>query len=373
MPLATGAMPKELAGYMAMFRSLFPRSETFKNACAYVVGLLSNLPRKNGETMAAAIGSVANKQAVHRFLATSPWLAEELDRLRVAHAVSVAATGTDGMLIVDEVSQLKQGSSSVGVKRQYLGCVGKTANGQVMVSVHYCDPRFDWPVTGRLYLPEEWTQDAARRVAVGVPEDVAFQTKGQIALELVRKALGWGVPADWVVMDAGYGELGVLRGLERMEMAFCVGVRKNFTVRIPEEIDALAASSEAAPTHRVEDIAAALPEAAWTAVTYRHGTDGPLTKRFAAVHVVAATKDETGPMVYASATTLARARSALRRGSSSTGMNDPCRSFGIRRCAVPAVVSQSRGRPPLRLFVRVSARSYRPAPIFCSTSTSMIA
>lgn len=298
MPLATGAMPKELAGYMAMFRSLFPRSETFENACAYVVGLLSNLPRKNGETMAAAIGSVANKQAVHLFLATSPWLAEELDRLRVAHAVSVAATGTDGMLIVDEVSQLKQGSSSVGVKRQYLGCVGKTANGQVVVSVHYCDPRFDWPVTGRLYLPEEWAQDAARRVAVGVPEDVAFQTKGQIALELVRKALGWGVPADWVVMDAGYGDLGVLRGLERMEMAFCVGVRKNFTVRIPEEIDALAASSEAAPTHRVEDIAAALPEAAWTAVTYRHGTDGPLTKRFAAVHVVAATKDETGPMVW---------------------------------------------------------------------------
>jgi len=99
-------------------------------------------------------------------------------------------------------------------------------------------------------------------------------------------------------MDAGYGDLGVLRGLERMEVAFCVGVRKNFTVRIPEEIDALAASSEAAPTHRVLDIAAALPEAAWTTVIYRHETDGPLTKRFAAVHVVAATKEETGSMVW---------------------------------------------------------------------------
>jgi SRSO17 transposase len=157
-------MPKELAGYMAMFRSLFPRSETFKNACAYVVGLLSNLPRKNGETMAAAIGSVANKQAVHRFLTTSPWLAEELDRLRVAHAVSVAATGTDGMLIVDEVSQLKQGSSSVGVKRQYLGCVGKTANGQVVVSVHYCDPRFDWPVTGRVFVKRKVGHSVHRKL-----------------------------------------------------------------------------------------------------------------------------------------------------------------------------------------------------------------
>ena len=283
-----------LAGYLERFRSVFPRRETFENMGSYVVGLLSALPRKNGETMAAGIESVSNKMAIHRLMATSPWSAEELDRLRVEHAMSVAATGSDGMLIVDEVSQLKQGTSSVGVKRQYLGCVGKTANGQVAVSVHYCDTRFDWPVTGRLYLPKEWATDEVRRAKAGVPEDVVFQTKGQIALDLVRKALGWGTPADWVLMDAGYGDLDVLRGLERMSIAFCVGVRKHFTVRIPEEVD----EDPGCPTVRVDDLVAALPDSAWTAVTYRQGTEGPLTKRFAAVQVFAATQDETGPKVW---------------------------------------------------------------------------
>jgi len=145
-------------------------------------------------------------------------------------------------------------------------------------------------------LPNEWATDEDRRTKVGIPEGVAFQTKGQIALDLVRKALGWGVPADWVIMDAGYGDLGVLRGLERMPIAFCVGVRKDFTVRIPEEVDE--DSGCLPPTVRVDALVAALPESAWTEVTYRQGTDGPLTKRFAAVHVLAATKDETGPKVW---------------------------------------------------------------------------
>ena len=121
-PLATWEIPKELAEYMGQFYSVFPRLETFENACRYIVGLLSDLPRKNGEKMVEAIEGIANTEAVHRLMALSPWSAEELDRLRVAHALRHAIDrGTEPALILDEVSQLKQGKRSVGVKRQYLG------------------------------------------------------------------------------------------------------------------------------------------------------------------------------------------------------------------------------------------------------------
>ena len=96
MPLATWEMPKELAEYMGQFYSVFPRLETFENACRYIGGLLSDLPRKNGEKMVEAIEGIANTEAVHRLMALSPWSAEELDRLRVAHALRHAIDrGTD--------------------------------------------------------------------------------------------------------------------------------------------------------------------------------------------------------------------------------------------------------------------------------------
>ncbi len=314
MPLATREIPWELAQYMAQFRKVFGRVEVFENACRYVVGLLSDLPRKNGEKMVEAIEGIANTEAVHRLMALSRWSAEELDRLRVAHALGHATdSGTEAALIVDEVSQLKQGKRSVGVKRQYLGSEGKTANGQVTVTAHYCDGRFDWPVTGRLYLPREWTEDAQRRAMVGVPEEVAFATKPEIAVAVVRRSLDWGVRVHWVIMDAGYDDLDVLIELDRLGLAFCIGVKRDFMVRVPEEIEQWipppAPARRGRPrkhmdpdslpgVHRVDEILAALPESLWRAVTYRQGTAGPLTKEFAALRVQCATTKRVGPDVW---------------------------------------------------------------------------
>ena len=177
-PLATCEMPDALAEYMAQFHDVFGRRETFENACSYVIGLLSELPRKNGEKMVEAIEGIANIEAVHRLMALSLWSAEELDRLRVCHALRHGARPPEeSALILDEVSQLKQGKASVGVKRQYLGSEGKTANGQVAVTAHYWDGDSDWPVTSRLYLPEDWAEDKERRAKAGVPEEIAFATK----------------------------------------------------------------------------------------------------------------------------------------------------------------------------------------------------
>lgn len=312
-PLATRAMPNELAKYLAQFYGVFGRLETFENACSYVLGLLSDLPRKNGEKMTEAIEGIANTEAVHRLMALSRWSAEELDMRRVVHAVRHAtSTEAEAALILDEVAQLKQGKASVGVKRQYLGSEGKTANGQVTVTAHYCDGRFDWPVTGRLYLPKDWAEDKQRRTNASVPEEIPFATKSEIALDLVRRALAWGVPVRWVLMDAGYDDLDVLVELERLELAFCIGVKRDFMVRVPEEVEQWVAPPPATRGRprkhvdprslpavlRVDEVLAALPESIWRAVTYRQGTAGPLTKEFAALRVQCATTKRMGPDVW---------------------------------------------------------------------------
>jgi SRSO17 transposase len=186
-PVATGELPRELERYMLQFYGVFRRRETWERTCQYLVGLLSDLPRKNGQTLAASISDVPNAQSIHQFLAVSPWSARELDRRRVQHALEVACSGRECTVVLDEVSVLKQGRHSVGVKRQYLGCVGKTANGQVAVTLHYCDDRYDWPITGQLYLPREWAEDRVRRQRARVPEDVPFATKAQIAMALLAE------------------------------------------------------------------------------------------------------------------------------------------------------------------------------------------
>lgn len=313
-PVASGELPDELHRYLLQFYGVFGRRETFERAGQYTVGLLSALPRKNGETMAASIASVPNKQSIYQFLAVSPWRPEELDRLRVRHALDVASSGRECTIVIDEVSQLKQGRHSVGVKRQYLGCAGKTANGQVAVTLHYCDDRYDWPITGQLYLPKDWAQDEARRQAAHVPADVRFATKGQIALALLDRARSWGVPVHAVAMDAGYADLDTLATLDEQGLAFYTGVKSDFGVRVPDEVAAWMPAAPPPrrrgrprihpdprllpPVYRADAIRAAIPEDLWRSVTYREGTAGLLTKQFAAIEVQCATAERTGPTAW---------------------------------------------------------------------------
>jgi SRSO17 transposase len=177
--------------------------------------------------------------------------------------------------------------------------LGKTANGQVVVTIRYVDPYYAWDVNGQPYLPEEWCQDVERRRRAGIPDDMTFQTKPAIALGLIDEAGEAGVPFNVVVSDSSYGDNPTfLDGLESRNLSCVVAVACNFGVRLPEEVEAAAKQPqtvEPAPLHRADEVLAAQSEEAWQTVTWRMGTDGPLTKQFVALWVYRAVRETTGP------------------------------------------------------------------------------
>ena len=300
-PKAAPAPLPALAAYLEPFAGLFHRSESRASLERYVTGLLTDLPRKNCDAIAAAVAGTSTERLQH-LLTDADWDAEALDRQRVAHLTAHSSAG--GVLVLDDTGLPKQGKQSVGVARQYSGTLGRTANCQVVVSAEYlAEPTrsrpLHWPVSAQLYLHQSWTDDPARCTRAHVPAAVGFQTKPQIALALIDRARDWGVPFTTVVADAGYGENpSFLRGLDERGLAYVVGVPSSFGVRKPDEVTTAAATPpppsqgrgrprlpRPAPLSTVAALAAALPEDAWQTVSWREGTKGPLRKRCVAVRV----------------------------------------------------------------------------------------
>ena len=163
----------------------------------------------------------------------------------------------------------------MGVARPYAGTLGKGGNCQVTVNCHSAERTIAWPVATRLYLPESWADDADRRTKAQVPEAIAFQTKPQIALDLLDRARAWGVRWGCVVADADYGDNPHFRaGLEPRRLRSVVAVRADFAVRL---------SGCGQPTHRADVLVATPPARSWRSVTWREGSDGWMGGRFVAL------------------------------------------------------------------------------------------
>lgn len=299
----------EVAAFLEPFAPLFRRSESRTSLERYVTGLLTDLPRKNCDTIAAAVAGTSTERLQH-LLTDADWDPSALDRARVERLTALSPL--DGILAVDDVGLPKQGTRSVGVQRQYCGALGKIGNCQVVVTAEYVTDEpassspLHWPVSGQLYLPERWADDPDRRTQAHVPKDLTFQTKPQLALALIDRSREWHVPFRYVVTDAGYGSNPTfLDGLEERNLQYVCAVERSFGVRLPDEVHAAAAAPakpkgkgrprlpRPAPLYPVGALVAAQPDRAWQTVTWREGTKGPLRKQFLAIRVHRATGNPT--------------------------------------------------------------------------------
>lgn len=298
-----GSMPlAELEAFLEPFGGLVRRSESREAMERYATGLLSDLSRKTASDMGRAIPGT-NGQRLQEFLTNTPWSSEAMDELRIRYMGEYAAVG-DGVVVIDDTGLPKKGRQSVGVGRQYSGTLGRVDNCQVVVTAHYVDRVFDWPINARLYLPRAWAEDRERRKRARVPEGVEFQTKGEIGLALLDQARCAGLEPRAVVADAGYGDQPPFTGgLEARGLAYLVAVGSAQRFRSAEAVaeDSGDVSprpyrgkgrprkaitlEDRIPTQTAEGLLDGLPDEAWRAVAWRRGTRGPLVKLAARIRV----------------------------------------------------------------------------------------
>jgi len=204
--------PDALGELHARIVRRFLRPEVKERARRYLSGLLGRLERKNGWQMAEEMGEVG-PQGAQRLLNAARWDADAVREDLREYVIEHLGEEESGVLIVDETGFLKKGEKSVGVARQYTGTAGRIENAQVGVFVAYASEKGAAFVDRALYLPrEEWADDPLRRAEAGVPEEVRFATKGELAKEMLRRAFEARVPARWVVADTVYGTARGLRG-----------------------------------------------------------------------------------------------------------------------------------------------------------------
>src|SRR6266705_1989203 len=190
----------ELSGRIA---PRFKRAEVRSRVGRYLRGLLASVERKNGWQMAEELGDL-NAHGVQRLLAEADWDEEAVrDDLR-AYVIEQLGEA-DGTLVVDETGFLKKGRKSAGVARQYSGTAGRRENSQVGVFLSYASAKGAAFIDRALYLPQEWTHDRVRCREAGIPDEVEFATKGELAKRMLARAFAAGVPAEWVIGDTVYG------------------------------------------------------------------------------------------------------------------------------------------------------------------------
>jgi SRSO17 transposase len=275
-PAVFEGMTGRLEMFLAPFLQLLGSPEQCGHARTYVDGLLSDLPRKNAESIAYRHDQ--GRLGLQRFIGWAPWDDAPLRR-ELVRQVGGELGEPDGVIVFDPSSYPKKGTSSVGVKRQWCGRLGKVENCQVGVYMGYASRKEHALVGMRLYLPKEWANDKARREKAGVPEDVCYRTRHALCLEMLA-ANGPSLPHAWV---AGDDELGrpyhFRRDLQRLNERYLLAIPSNLLIR---DLDVAPPPYQGKgqprkrPWQRVDEWCRALPPEAWTQLEVRDGEKGPL-------------------------------------------------------------------------------------------------
>ena len=290
---AISKLERELTEYVDSLVEGMGREERRRAMGLYITGLLLDGERKSIEPMAARLVDSpaeieAMRQRLQQCVTVSDWSDDELRR-RLALKLDAELPGVEA-LVIDDTGFPKKGKASVGVARQYSGTLGRTDNCQVATSLHLAGEAGSGCIALQIYLPEAWASDLPRRKKVGVPESVGFRKKWEIALEQIDDALGWGVRKHLVLADAGYGDVGEFRaGLTGRGLEYIVGVQGTVMLWPPGE-----APDEDGTPRTVAEVAKALGRNAYTRVTWREGSKGRQSSRFAAMRVRVATGHRRG-------------------------------------------------------------------------------
>ena len=300
---------ERFAAYVEELASVIGHADRVPPLEAYCIGLMLPCERKSVEPMAAITAPErvsAQHQSMLHFIGQGAWSDEAvLSKVREMVVPEIARHGPIEAWIIDDTGFPKQGKHSVGVARQYCGRLGKQDNCQVAVMLSLANHHASLPVAYRLYLPKDWANDEARCCKAGVPNDIGFMTKPEIALEQIRWAHEVGLPPGVVLMDAGYGASTELRSsIAALGLTYVAGILPNTTVweKGEEPLPPKQYSGRGRPAkvmrrdaeHQpipVKGVALNLPASAWRKVTWREGAAGPLSSRFARVRVRVAHRD----------------------------------------------------------------------------------
>ena len=216
---------------MGRLGGVFARREPRLQAGKYVEGLASDMSGKNGWTLAERAGD-RTPDRTQRLLNHAVW--DEHQAMGVVREFVVEhLAGPDAVAVLGETGQEKKGEHTAGVKRQYVGCAGRVANAVNVVYCSYASARGHAQAGARLYLPEEWAEDPARRKRAGVPPEVEFKTKPQLALDILTDLHAAGVLPPWATGDEVYGrDTKLRRRCEDWGVGYVLGVPCSFTIRL---------------------------------------------------------------------------------------------------------------------------------------------
>jgi SRSO17 transposase len=296
-PKTLKALDRRLQHFLEDLTEPMGRSERRHGARVYLEGLLLDGERKSIEPMAARVG--ADVQALRQFLGQSPWEVEEVQHRLALKVVDLLSEPE--VWIIDETAFPKAGEHSVGVARQYCGTLGKVANCQVAVSLHWSSAQTSCPILWRLYLPKEWLEDTERAAEVKLPLGVPYRNKTELGLEVIDQVLEWELPRLPVLADSFYGnDFGFRQALRERGLSYAVQVEPTTVVWTEDPNRPLPAPKqkgrprkypplEALPRPQdLHTLAGQLPPSAWRTVAWRQGSRGMQRSRFAMIPVWAA-------------------------------------------------------------------------------------
>lgn len=283
-----------LRRFLRPFQRVLGHARRRKWCPVYLRGLMAPLERKSLQPLAEHVAPGQYAQ-LHHFVTVSPWNDDQLGTVLARQAQRLVG-GRDAVLIVDDTAFPKQGTSSVGVARQYCGVLGKVANCQILVSLTLAKNDIPVPLALRLFLPQVWTDDPERCIAAGVPEGhQQFLTKKQLVLQEIDRVRQDGVTFKVVVADAGYGNSAEFRGaLTARGLMWAVGVpgtQKVYSTKVGmlterrSKTGRLLVPVPDEPRKSVAQVLHDLPPHKWVSRTWRKGTKGPLRARFAILRV----------------------------------------------------------------------------------------